>query len=69
MDGDWALAEPPIAPARRGCSKRTVDAREVVGGLIDGAITGWRVDKATIVPCSDGVVVSHDQSAETGHGH
>ncbi|MBR0959848.1 hypothetical protein [Bradyrhizobium japonicum] len=65
---EWTLVEPLIAPATGGGGKRTVDARKVANGLMGVRITGWRVDKATIVPCSDSAVASYDQSAEMSHG-
>ena len=39
-DEEWALAEPLIAPAKRGGNKRTVDVREVVNGLMYVLSTG-----------------------------
>src|ERR1700761_7681263 len=33
-DGEWALVEPLIPPAKRGGNKRTVDVRAVVNGLM-----------------------------------
>jgi len=66
-DEEWALGRPLIAPARRGGSKRTVDACEVVNDLIDVPIAGWSDDKVTIRPY--GVGAPHNLSAETSHGH
>ena len=34
MDGEWALVEPLIPPAKRGGNKRTANVREVVDGLM-----------------------------------
>jgi transposase len=33
-DGEWALIEPLIPPAKPGGNKRTVDLREAVNGLM-----------------------------------
>jgi hypothetical protein len=33
-DEEWGLAEPLIAPAKRGGNKRTVEVRDVINGLI-----------------------------------
>ena len=43
-DGEWALVEPFIPPAKRGGRKRTVDLREVVNGIFYVLATGcqWR---------------------------
>ena len=65
---EWALAEPPIAPARGGGSKRTIDARKVANGLMDVPSARWSDGKVTNHPCSYGVGSSHNQSAETSHG-
>ncbi len=34
MDGEWALVERLIPPAKRGGNKRTANVREVVDGLM-----------------------------------
>ena len=39
-DGEWALIEPLIPPAKRGGNKRTVNVREVVNGLMYILSTG-----------------------------
>ena len=39
-DGEWALVEPFIPPARRGGRRRTVDARGVLNGIFDVLATG-----------------------------
>jgi transposase len=39
-DGEWALVEPLIPPAKRGGNKRTVDVREVVNGVMYILSTG-----------------------------
>lgn len=43
-DGEWALIEPLIPPAKRGGGKRTSDMREIVNGLMYVLSTGcqWR---------------------------
>lgn len=43
-DGEWALVEPHIPPARRGGRRRKVDMREVVQGMLYILETGcqWR---------------------------
>lgn len=43
-DGEWALIEPLIPPAKRGGGKRSVDMRAVVNGLMYVLSTGcqWR---------------------------
>ncbi len=43
-DEEWALVEPLIPPAKRGGRRRSVDAREVVNGLMYVLSTGcqWR---------------------------
>lgn len=39
-DGEWALVEPHIAPAKRGGRKRSVDVREVLNGIFYVLSTG-----------------------------
>ena len=39
-DGEWALIEPLIPPAKRGGNKRTVDVREIVTELMHVLSTG-----------------------------
>ena len=39
-DQEWVLVEPLIPPAKRGGNKRTVDAREIVNGLMYILSTG-----------------------------
>lgn len=43
-DAEWALVEPSIPPAKRGGSRREVDVREVLNGLLYVLSTGcqWR---------------------------
>ena len=43
-DEEWAVAEPLIAPGKRGGGKRTVELREVMNGLMYILSTGcqWR---------------------------
>ena len=53
-DGEWALIEPLIPPAKRGGNKRTVDIREVVNGLMYVLSTGcqWRAIPKDLPPRS-----------------
>ena len=53
-DGEWALVEPLIPPAKRGGNKRTVDVREVVNGLMYVLGTGcqWRAIPKDLPPRS-----------------
>ncbi len=54
MDGEWALVEPLIPPARRGGNRRTVNVREVVNGLMYVLSTGcqWRAIPKDLPPRS-----------------
>jgi transposase len=51
-DEEWALAEPLIAPAKRGGNKRTVEVREVVNGLMYVLSSGcqWRAIPKDLPP-------------------
>lgn len=53
-DGEWALIEPLIPPAKRGGGKRRVDMREVVNGLMYVLSTGcqWRAIPKDLPPRS-----------------
>lgn len=53
-DGEWALIEPLIPPAKRGGGKRTADMREVVNGLMYVLSTGcqWRAIPKDLPPKS-----------------
>jgi transposase len=53
-DEEWALVAPEIPPAKRGGNKRTVDAREVVNGLMYVLSTGcqWRAIPKDLPPRS-----------------
>ena len=53
-DGEWALVEPLIPPAKRGGNKRTVDMREVVNGLMHVLGTGclWAAIPKDLAPRS-----------------
>ena len=53
-DGEWALVEPFIPPAKRGGRKRTVDLREVVNGIFYVLATGcqWRALPRDLPPKS-----------------
>jgi transposase len=53
-DGEWALVEPLIPPAKRGGNKRTVDLREVVNGLMYILSTGcqWAALPKDLAPRS-----------------
>ncbi len=53
-DGEWALVEPFIPPARRGGRRRTVDVREVLNGIFYVLATGcqWRALPKDLPPKS-----------------
>ncbi len=53
-DGEWALVEPFIPPARRGGRQRTVDVREVLNGIFYVLATGcqWRALPKDLPPKS-----------------
>ena len=53
-DEEWALIAPSIPPAKRGGTKRTVDLREVVNGLMYILSTGcqWRAIPKDLPPRS-----------------
>jgi transposase len=53
-DGEWALVEPLIPPARRGGRKRTVDVRAVLDGTFYVLATGcrWRALPKDLPPRS-----------------
>jgi transposase len=53
-DGEWALVEPFIPPARRGGRRRTVDVREVLNGICYVLATGcqWRALPKDLPPKS-----------------
>jgi transposase len=53
-DGEWALVEPFIPPARRGGRARTVDVREVLNGILHVLATGcrWRALPKDLPPRS-----------------
>lgn len=53
-DEEWALIAPGIPPAKRGGTKRTVDLREVVNGLMYILSTGcqWRAIPKDLPPRS-----------------
>jgi transposase len=53
-DGEWALVEPLIPPAKRGGRKREVDVREVLNGLLYVLSTGcqWRAVPKDLPPKS-----------------
>ena len=53
-DGEWALVEPLIPPAKRGGNKRTVNMREVVNGLMYILSTGcqWAALPKDLAPRS-----------------
>jgi transposase len=53
-DGEWALVEPLIPPAKRGGNRRTVNVRKVVDGLMDVLSTGcqWRALPKDLPPRS-----------------
>src|SRR5271156_1112486 len=53
-DEEWAHVDPLIPPAKRGGNKRTVDAREVVNGLMYVLSTGcqWRAIPKDLPPRS-----------------
>jgi transposase len=53
-DGEWALIEPLIPPAKRGGGKRTAAMREVVNGLMYVLSTGcqWRAIPKDLPPRS-----------------
>jgi transposase len=53
-DGEWALVEPFIPPAKRGGRKRTVDVREVLNGIFYILATGcqWRALPKDLPPKS-----------------
>ncbi len=53
-DEEWALSEPLIRPGKRGGNRRTVDAREVVNGLMYVLSTGcqWRAIPKDLPPRS-----------------
>lgn len=64
-DEERALVMPLIAPVDGGGGKRT--HRYAQGGRRpDGGAERWQ---SYDPPCSDGVGASHNQSAETSHGH
>ena len=52
-DEEWALTGPLIPPAKRGGNRRTVNAREVVNGLMYVLSTGcqWRAIPKDLPPC------------------
>lgn len=53
-DEEWAVIEPLIPPAKRGGDKRTVNAREVVNGMLYVLSTGcqWRAIPKDLPPRS-----------------
>lgn len=53
-DEEWALAEPHIAPAKRGGRKREVNEREVLNGILYVLSTGcqWRALPKDLPPKS-----------------
>ena len=53
-DAEWALVEPLIPPAKRGGRRRTVDAREVLNGILYVLATGcqWRALPKDLPPRS-----------------
>jgi transposase len=53
-DGEWALVEPLIPPAKRGGNRRTVSMREVVNGLMYVLSSGcqWRAIPKDLPPRS-----------------
>ena len=53
-DGEWALIEPMIPPAKRGGRPRTVDLREVMNGVLYVLETGcqWRALPKDLPPRS-----------------
>ena len=53
-DGEWALIEPLIPPAKRGGRRREVDLREVMNGLLYVLETGcqWRALHKDLPPRS-----------------
>ena len=53
-DGEWALVEPFIPPAKRGGRRRTVDVREVLNGIFYVLATGcqWRALPKDLPPRS-----------------
>jgi len=53
-NGEWALIEPLIPPAKKGGAKRTVNLREVVNGLLYVLSTGcqWRALPKDLPPKS-----------------
>ncbi len=42
--GEWALAAPPVPPAKHGGRRRQVDVREVLNGIlrVPGSGCQWR---------------------------
>ncbi|WP_184798221.1 IS5 family transposase [Nitrospirillum iridis] len=53
-DEEWAPAEPPIPPAKRGGRQRTVNIREVLNGVFHVLMTGcqWRALPRVLPPRS-----------------
>jgi transposase len=53
-DGDWAIVEPLIAPARHGGRKRSVDTREVLNAIFYVLWTGcqWKALPKDLPPKS-----------------
>ena len=53
-DDEWALVEPSMPPARRGCNRCHVDVREVMNGIMYVLRTGcqWRAIPKDLPPRS-----------------
>ena len=60
-DGEWALIEPAIPPAKRGGRRREVNVREVLNAIFYVLSTGcqWQALPKDLPPKSNGAFLLH----------
>lgn len=68
-DAERAPGERPTAPIKSGGSKRTIDMRELINGLMDVPSAGWSAGRMIIHLHSDSIFASRNQSAGRSHGY